>query len=620
VLEQPWRDRLGRRIQRWRHPARLQSRIDPRESRAEAPRAGRAWIERRGPAALVLLVAALLLPRLGAAPFERAEIYFLDAARAMVESGDWVVPRYRGRPFFDKPALAYWLMAASMTVAGPTAAAGRLVSTLAAMGAVAATFWLGMRLVGRRAALCGAFVLATTAGFLSFGRLAMSDMLLALWCTIAAALGVRAFGEGRGPATLPLLGAVLGLGFLTKGPVALLLPGFALALLALAAHREGRAWPPARAWALAAAVFTPIALGWFVAVALRLGSGPIRYFFLSENLERFAGETYDAARPFWYYGGAYLALGLPWSPLLALAVARAWRGTDRALRFLLLWAACMAVPLSLSRGKIDYYLLPLLPALSLAIGRVLAGEPWRAWERWAVRAWMLGVAALLLLVARIPMGLPAAWRPDAPVLAAGAVALAAGVGTCLWAAARPRPLRVTAAAGGAAAALAGLAGAFFVPAFAAAQPQRALLAEVQDELRYEPAAEVVVCGDPARVQRALLFEARRAGHERCDLWAAATGAEPALFLLDHDEQQSVGQVLRAISEHGYLPAETLTLRGLLWPPAPGRLHLAANFATDRPEARRRENRAYKEAVRARRDAKRKPASPAGGRTPAPSEP
>src|SRR5262245_39620165 len=77
-------------------------------------------------AGVLLLGALALLPGLGAAPFERAEIYFLDAARGMVESGDWLVPRYRGEPFFDKPALAYWLMAASMTVGGATAAAGRL--------------------------------------------------------------------------------------------------------------------------------------------------------------------------------------------------------------------------------------------------------------------------------------------------------------------------------------------------------------------------------------------------------------------------------------------------------------------------------------------------------------
>ena len=42
-------------------------------------------------------------------------------------------------------------------------------------------------------------------------------------------------------------------------------------------------------------------------------------------------------------------------------------------RFLLAWVALVLVPLTLSRGKVDYYLLPLYPALGEAeVERVLA--------------------------------------------------------------------------------------------------------------------------------------------------------------------------------------------------------------------------------------------------------
>jgi 4-amino-4-deoxy-L-arabinose transferase-like glycosyltransferase len=553
--------------------------------------------------ALLGLAAALLLPRLGAAPFERAEIYFLDAARGMVESGDWLVPRYRGQPFFDKPALTYWLMAASMSVAGPTAAAGRFVSALAGLGVLAATVWLGSRVLGWRSALCGGLALATTLAFVSFGRLAMSDMLMTLWTTLAVALGVIAFGATPGRLAMPALGAVLGLAFLTKGPVAILLPAVALLMLAAQARREGRPWPGVPRTLVAVAVFLPVALGWFVAVAHRLGPEPIRYFFLSENLQRFGGATYDAARPAWYYLGAYLALGLPWSPLLPLALRRAWSVPDRPLRFLLAWAGLMALPLSLSRGKIDYYLLPLLPPLSLAIGHFFASEPWRPWERRAAGGLLLVTAATLLLLTRGPAALPREWLPGPAVLTASAVTAVGGAVVCVWAALRPRPLRTLGVLASVTAALAFALAAYYVPAFARAQPQHALLAALSDELRYRPEAGLVLCDDPARVQRAVLFEARRAGQERCDLWAAAAAA-PALFLLDVDEQQSIGQTLRAISAHRYLPADTLTLRGLLSPAQPDWLYLAANFATDSPTALRKEAREHKQGVLARRATRR----------------
>jgi hypothetical protein len=75
-------------------------------------------------------------------------------------------------------------------------------------------------------------------------------------------------------------------------------------------------------------------------------------------------------------------------------------------------------------------------------------------------------------------------------------------------------------------------------------------------------------------------------------------------VLDAEEHATVGRVLRDISDHEYLPADTLTLEGLIDPPPPGRLYLAANFPTARPEARWRENREYKAAVRARREERR----------------
>ena len=195
-------------------------------------------------------------------------------ARGMVETGDWLVPHYRGEPFFDKPALAYWLMAASMSVAGrrPRPRDGscprwpRSACWPRRCGS-------GRCVVGARAAACGALALATTVGFVSFGRLAMSDMLMTLWCTLAVAIGVRVFAAPPSRWAAAALGAALGLGFLTKGPVAVLLPGFALVLLAVEARREGRAWPPPSRVALAAAVFAPIALGWFVMVAPAPGPG-----------------------------------------------------------------------------------------------------------------------------------------------------------------------------------------------------------------------------------------------------------------------------------------------------------------------------------------------------------
>src|SRR3990172_4375228 len=114
----------------------------------------------------------------------------------MVERSDWLVPHYRGQAFWDKPPLTYWLMAFSFQAFGFTIAAGRLVSATATLLTLVATLWVGAQTVGRWAALAGTLALATTPAFMQFGRLAMSDSLLALWSTASMGLGLAAYGGG----------------------------------------------------------------------------------------------------------------------------------------------------------------------------------------------------------------------------------------------------------------------------------------------------------------------------------------------------------------------------------------------------------------------------------------
>jgi len=548
---------------------------------------------------------APLLPHLGAAPLERAEIYFLDAARAMVESGDWVIPRYEGRPFFDKPILSYWLMAGAMDRLGPSAGAARLVPVAASIGVVLATAWLGTLLFDRRSALAGGLVLATTLAFLSFGRVAMSDMLLALWTTLAVALAVLAYRPGAPAWTVPWLGAAAGLGFATKGPVALLVPGLAVLLLMWENRRRpvpGGTLP----LALGAFAFALLGLGWFALVYRRLGPGPLVAFFFRENLDRFAGEAYDVGRPFWFYPPAYLAEGLPWSPLVPIALSRLLRSREgeeaHRTRFLALWAALVLVLLSVSRGKIDYYLLPIYPAVSLVIGRYLAYVPWKQADRaWASLVLMVEALALVLVLA-LPPRIPDGWLPGAlPRVLLGAV-VAAGATFLLAVAVRPTPRR-------AAAALASLVAmswlvlvVFFLPVFAAAQPNRAIVADVARERSYRPDLRMAFCSDPTRVRRDVLLHVRLAAFSECDLWSLAGSREPFLLLATPAQDASfrADPRYREVARYRYVPANALTLGGLFSVREPGEIVLGANFTTTDPEAERKRKRNYRKTIQRER--------------------
>ena len=551
-------------------------------------------------ALLLAALAALLLPQLSAPPLERAEVYFIDAARGMVESGDWWLPRYEGRPFFDKPILSYWLMAGAMQAFGSTPGAARLVAVVAALGVVLATAWLGTLLFDRRSALAGALVLATTLAFLSFARVAMSDMLLAVWTTVAVALALRAFAPEPPAWLAPALGAALGLGFATKGPMALVVPGSALALL-LWRHRARPLPIGYGGLAAAGATFAVLGLGWFALLYARLGAEPIVHFFLRENLQRFAGDAYDVGRPLWFYLPAYLAEGLPWSAFLPLAMWRLSRGDleeRRGAWFLASWAGLLVVLLSLSRGKIDYYLLPIYPALSLVIGRYFARAPWRALDRgWARAVLIVAGATVSLLLAR-PPSWPSAWLPD-PALGAWLVLAAALFAALLFATALwPSALRVAAALATTTAAAFLLVAALFLPAFAAGQPNRAIATDVERERAFVSRAQLVFCDDPSHARRDVLFSARHAGVEQCDLWSLAASREPYLFLVSpaQDASLRVLPTYRHVATYRCLPARTLTLGGLLDAASADQVVLVANYGTDDPAAERKKKKEYRQAL------------------------
>lgn len=558
--------------------------------------------------ALVLGLAGVLLSAaLGQASLERAEVYFVDAARAMVERGDWLVPYYRGEPFFDKPPLTYWLIAGAFTANGFTLGTARLVPALAGLLALAAAAWLGSLLFDARTGRLGALLLATTPAFLSFGRIAMADMLLTLASTLAFALGVRLLARPGPTGPLPLalaLAATLGLGFLAKGPIALVLPGLGLALLGWRFRERLRAMP-AGAAALFALAFLVVAAPWFALVWRRLGLGPLEYFFLHENLERFAGETYDSGRPALFYLGIYATQGLPWSPFLLPALVRLFgrragepNAEGAGARLLAGWVALMLVPLSLSHGKIDYYLLPAYPPLSLLVARFLR-ESWTPAERALARAVLLCAALLLAAAPQLAAGLPAAWLP-APAAQALARMLALVAAAALaWEAFRLRPARAVGALA-AAAAVAFLATvALYVPALRRAQPNTEIVADVMRERRFRPDAQLVLCEDPTRVARDLLFEARTAVLERCDLWAPAASRLPFLLLLEQGQRETLRSATRFVGEYRYVPGGVTTLTRLMAPVAPGSLVLLANYPTADPEADRRVRKDRKRRVQQR---------------------
>lgn len=368
---------------------------------------------------LGLLCLALYLPGTATLPpVDRDEARFAQATRQMLETGDFVQIHFQNEPRNKKPAGIYWLQAASVSLFADAGTRQmwpyRLPSLLGAIAAVWLTFGLGHPLVGRRAALYGAAILASSLLLVAEAHLAKTDaMLLA---AIVAAQGALAriyltAREGRAPGAGPplLFWTAIGIGMLIKGPIAPMIAVLTMAGLKLFDRTTPLLRPLRPLWGvpLAAAIVLP----WVIVIALSSGEGFVGQAVQGDLLPKLLSGQEGHGFPPGYYLLLMTVTFWPGSLFTWHAIRWAWRGrTDPAVLFCLAWIAPSWIVFELVPTKLPHYVLPLYPALALLTGRAVAaaGEGlvprMLTWDgRIAYLSWALAGLGLAAAVVALPI-------------------------------------------------------------------------------------------------------------------------------------------------------------------------------------------------------------------------
>jgi 4-amino-4-deoxy-L-arabinose transferase-like glycosyltransferase len=103
---------------------------------------------------LLALATCLFFVALGRLPLmEPDEGRNAEVAREMLVSGDWITPHFNSLAYMDKPAVYFWLVAASFRVAGVSEYAARMPSALMALGTLILTWLMARKMFGREAGL-----------------------------------------------------------------------------------------------------------------------------------------------------------------------------------------------------------------------------------------------------------------------------------------------------------------------------------------------------------------------------------------------------------------------------------------------------------------------------------
>ncbi len=337
---------------------------------------------RRAALTLILLSSLTFLLGLGIQAITDAdEGFYAEAAREMVEGGDWLTPHFDYEERWQKPILYYWFTAAIMAARhDPIEFDARAGSAIAGIGLVLLT-WAAARHLTRRddAAWIAGAIAATCPGYFVIARAALPDLPLAFFITAAIWASMQAIdpAERRPASWAALAGLAAGLGFLTKGPLAVIIP--AIVLLPIYWRERTRVVVRPSHVALALVLFAIAGLPWYVAMYAAHGVPYLQSFFVSDNLERFATTRYNDFRAIWYYvpiviGGmmpwAVFLLVLPWRTLRDIATRRRAM-TDVEWR-LAIWAIAPFLLFTASVGKQPRYILPLLPPIAIMVGIAIA--------------------------------------------------------------------------------------------------------------------------------------------------------------------------------------------------------------------------------------------------------
>lgn len=428
---------------------------------------------------LVCAIAAAIAVSRGP-PLGEHEALVALVARDMIQSGDYLLPQCMDTPFLVKPPLMYWAVAAASRILPAAAGVGVSVSDFSSripsVIATALTAWiifrLGRSMFDAARAWVASFVYVTCLGAWLYAVNATVEALLTLMVTWAFAefwWASQARNRADKARHLLLFYVALGLAMLAKAPMPLAIVALPL-IVFWWFDRPLRAWIAGgffsighavglgirQAWPRLRIALSGLGLWWGVPLVL-LFIGPWMFYVARhypfawsvwqyEYLGRAAG--YYPGMPHsnaaLYYLPIALGLAIPWTLSLPESLASPYltryRRDRRALVYLWCWAVVGIIIMSSTRFKKPYYILPVIPAVSLLLSPVLGRlflTPSDAVRRRAKPVVALIIASLALVIGILwRVGLkkyPEAWHDSfsqwaVPASAALALAGFSGAG------------------------------------------------------------------------------------------------------------------------------------------------------------------------------------------------
>ena len=346
---------------------------------------------------------------------------YAQVAKEMVNGGDWILMHYNGRTYPDKPPLFFWLIALSSYLwGGFTCYSARFPAALFWTFTILLTFFFGRNLHSPRTGFLSGLVLATSFEFAYLSTRANIDTTLIFFTTTSIFCFFQWYQPNKDVRTsregmkgLWFYGFYIGmaLGTLTKGPV-----GFALPLLVSLTYLILQDdWRGLKRMRLLPGMLLSmgIVLSWYLPAVLKGGETYLYESLFRQTVSRFFKGTSHYG-PFYFYFFNFPIDFLPWflflPGALVYGLSRKETRVPKEYLFLIVWFISIFLFFSISKGKRPIYLLPLYPAASLLVGRLLSEYLW-GHIRDSFREIWISIPICFLIILFFFMGVVVYWIP-----------------------------------------------------------------------------------------------------------------------------------------------------------------------------------------------------------------
>lgn len=324
---------------------------------------------------LLILLLILLVSISGiTVPIVANAAKYAQVSREILLNNDWINLTIGSDAYDQKPPLLFWIGAAFYSIFGVSFYVFKIAVLLISFLGIYSTFRLGKLLYNKETGILAAIFWTTSLGFLYFHNDIHTDTLLSTFVVFSVWQLTAYFKFKKWHQFF--LGVVgIGLSMLTKGPVGLAIPVFAIGGNLLL-HKKWKEIFHYR-WIIAAIIVSIIILPALIGLLNQFGLEGIKFYFWTNNMGRITGSYHGSNSDPTFYIHTALYMLAPWTIFVIAGMYNETRSLFRIKKHNLHKTEIVNISavvlylgiLSIAKTKNPHYLLGVVPFILIIVAK-----------------------------------------------------------------------------------------------------------------------------------------------------------------------------------------------------------------------------------------------------------